>query len=343
MSTSKLATQLIDCYAIKKAGLPLEPFQYETPELGPWDIEVEISHCGICHSDLHLIKNEWGITHYPLVPGHEIIGTIKRKGTLVSEHEIGERVGIGWQRSSCTHCEWCHQGEENLCPQSEATCVGHFGGFAKSIVTDSRLAFSIPENLASEHAAPLLCGGATVFSPLLHQGVNATWRIGVIGIGGLGSLAIQFASAFGCEVFAFSSSPEKEDEAKKLGAHHFISSTDSKELSKSSKKIDLLLCTSSGQMNWNGYLETLRPKGKLCLLGAPTGGHIDLSFFTLIDGRRSLIGSNIGSGPAIREMLRFAAFHGIAPQIELFRMNEVNHALDKLAKNQVRYRAVLKN
>ncbi len=326
-------------YVIKAPGAPLEPYLYDSPSVGPWDIEVEISHCGICHSDLHLIQNDWGNAEYPLVPGHEIIGIVKQKGNLVTELEIGQRVGIGWQRSSCGHCEWCHEGKENLCFAQEATCVGHFGGFAKSIVTDSRLAFPIPDALSSENAAPLLCGGATVFSPLLEHKVNGTTRVGVIGIGGLGHLALQFARAFGCEVFAFSSSPEKEAEAKAFGAHHFITTEDSAPHS----SIDLLLSTTSVQKEWQKYIEMLRPKGKLCMLGAPKGGTVDVPIFNLILGRKTICGSNIGSAPEIRTMLRFAAQHGIVAKTEVFPMSEVNTALKKLASNQIHYRAVLKN
>ena len=341
MSTSKVATKVIEGYAVQQAGGKLEPFQYEAPQVGPWDVEIEISHCGICHSDLHLILNDWGISQYPLVPGHEIIGTVREKGNLVSELNVGDRVGVGWQRSSCNHCEWCHQGEENLCLKQEPTCVGHFGGFAKSIVTDSRLAFPIPEALASENAAPLLCGGATTFSPFLQHNITGLDRVGVIGVGGLGHLAIQFAHARGCEVTAFSSSPSKEAEAKKLGANHFISNAD--DLKQAANSIDFLICTSSSQMDWPAYLALLRPKGKLCLLGVPKDGVITLPIFGLIDGRKTVCGSNIGSAPAIREMLRFAAQHGIVAQTELFPMSEANVALEKLAKGEIHYRAVLKN
>lgn len=328
----------IKAFATNGAGQPLEPFLYNTPEVGVWDVEVEITHCGICHSDLHLMENDWKLTKYPLVPGHEIIGTVKQKGALVTELKVGDRVGIGWQRSSCQTCEWCHCGEENLCLKQEPTCVGHHGGFANAIVADSRFAFLIPDALASENAAPLLCGGATVFSPLIQHNVNGLTRVGVIGIGGLGHLAIQFASAFGCEVTAFSHSPEKEAEAKELGAHHFYTSPkDAK------NSVDLLICTSSASMDWEGYLECLRPKGKLCLIGAPKDGKVEAPIFSLIDGRKTICGSNIASVPVINEMLRFAAMHEIVAQTEVFPMSDVNLALEKLAKGEIHYRAVLKN
>ena len=336
-------TNPVKGYAAAKAGGKLESFTYVCPEIRPWDIELEISHCGLCHSDLHLINNDWTITNYPLVPGHEIIGLVKKKGALVKDLEIGQRVGVGWQRSSCNSCEWCHQGEENLCLKQEPTCVGHHGGFADKIITDSRLAFAIPQELASENAAPLLCGGATVFSPFVEHKIDATMHIGVIGIGGLGHLAIQFAHAFGCKVTAFSSSSQKQQEAKELGADHFISSTDEKSLRDAANTIDFLFSTSSAHMNWDAFLGVLRPKGKLCLMGAPKEEVVSAQIFNLITGRKTICGSNIASGPVIRKMLKFAARHNIVAKTEVFPMSEINTAIDKLSKNQIRYRAVLKN
>lgn len=331
----------IEGYIVKKSGAKLEPFSYAFPEIGPWDVEIEISHCGVCHSDLHLINNDWGNAVFPFIPGHEIVGTVKQKGAQVQELEIGQRVGVGWQKSSCGQCEWCHQGEENLCLKQEATCVGHHGGYASAIVTDSRFVFPIPEALASENAAPLLCGGITVFSPLLQHQVNGLTRVGVIGIGGLGHLALQFSKAFGAEVFAFSSSPKKEEEAKSYGANHFISSTDTKALKKLEHSIDLLLSTSSELMDWQAYLSVLRPKGKLCLIGAPKEGFVKIPIFNMIDGRKMISGTNIGSAPAMRQMLNFASRHDIVAKTELFAMSDVNTALKKLAANQIHYRAVL--
>ena len=214
----------IHAHAAMAPRQTLNPFQYEPAGLGPWDVEVAITHCGICHSDIHLIDNDWGISSYPLVPGHEIIGTVEDAGAEVKHLKKGQRVGVGWQRGSCLVCEQCLKGNENLCPENRATCVGNHGGFAERIRVDSRFAFPIPDALASENAAPLLCGGATVYSPLKNYGVVPSMRIGVIGIGGLGHLALQFANAFGCEVTAFSSTPDKEKEAGLFGAHRFIAS-----------------------------------------------------------------------------------------------------------------------
>lgn len=332
----------ISCYAAKGKKQSLERFEYTPEALGPLDVEVKITHCGICHSDIHLIDNDWGISSYPLVPGHEIVGNIVAVGSEVKKLRVGQRVGIGWQRSSCMRCEWCEQGEENLCARQEATCVGHFGGFAEKIRSDSRFVFPIPDALPSEQAAPLLCGGATVFSPLIQHKVNATMRVGVIGIGGLGHLALQFAHAFGCEVTAFSTSRDKEEEAKRLGAHHFISSTDKEALKQAVNTLDFILVTTMAPLDWEVYLNILRPKGTLCFLGA-IAGRIDLGAMSLISASKSICGSNIASVPVMKAMLRFAAQHGIKAQTELFPMDAVNTALDKLRKNRVHYRAVLKN
>jgi uncharacterized zinc-type alcohol dehydrogenase-like protein len=341
--SSVSTTQMIEGFAAKTQKARLEPFSFEPPPLGDFDVELRISHCGICHSDLHLINNDWKNSVYPLVPGHEIIGTITKKGKNVTGLELGQRAGVGWQRSSCGICEWCQKAEENLCFSQQATCLGHLGGFSKFLRIDYRFAFSIPDKISSEKAAPLLCAGATVFSPLLNFHVNATWRVGILGVGGLGHLAIQFARALGCEVWAFSSTSSKEEEAKGYGATHFISSKDTKDIQKAANSLDLLLYTASEMADFPLYVQTLRPKGILCLLGAPQNGSLNLPIFQLIEGSKVICGSNIGSPHRIRQMLACAARHGISPKIELFPMKDVNRALEKLSKNQVHYRAVLYN
>lgn len=220
----------IDCYAAQGAKAPLETFSYASPTLAPWDVEVKISHCGICHSDVHLVDNDWGISQYPLVPGHEIVGTVSAMGASVKHLKAGQRVGIGWQSSSCMTCEWCISGKEKLCSQMMGTCLGRHGGFAKAVVVDSRFAFVLPDRLESENAAPLLCGGITVFAPLIHFDIRPTMKVGVIGVGGLGHLALQFYKAWGCEVTAFSSTSGKEKEAKNFGAHRVLNSKDAEAL-----------------------------------------------------------------------------------------------------------------
>lgn len=332
----------IDCYAVKQPKSQLEPYHYNSSILGPHDIEVDITHCGICHSDIHLMDNDWGVTTYPAVPGHEIVGHIKAAGSAVRHLNVGDRVGIGWQRSSCMECEWCHKGEENLCYKQEATCVGHFGGYAEKIIADGRFAFKIPEKLASEHAAPLMCGGVTVFSPFIEHKITPLTKVGIVGIGGLGHLALKFARAWGCEVTAFSSKKDKEAELKELGAHHFVLSTDVDSLKRVKHSLDFLLMAGNVSMDWQNYLDILRPKGIFCCVGV-TPQPLEISAFSLIESRKNVCGSNIGSRSAIVEMLRFTERHGIQPQIELFSMRDANQAIAKVREGKVRYRAVLVN
>jgi len=332
----------IECYAAYDAGKPLEKFRYEPKLLGPWEIEVEVTYCGICHSDIHLIDDDWGISSYPLVPGHEIIGTVTAKGKSVNVLKRSNRVGIGWQCGACMTCEYCLSGRENLCPKKKATCVDQYGGFAQSVRVDSRFAFRLPEELDSESAGPLLCGGITVYSPLRIYGVTAPMKVGVIGIGGLGHFALQFARAFGCEVTAFSSTPEKEKEALKLGAHRFIPSKDTHALRKAKNSLDFIISTVFVDLDWERYLTILKPGGKLCFVGAPENP-ILVPAHQLIVSQKSVCGSNTGSLHMIREMLDFSARHGITAQTEIMPMSDVNKAIQKVRDNKARYRIVLKN
>src|SRR5438477_10141571 len=217
---------------VHAAGAQLLAYKYDPGALGAGEVEIKISHCGICHSDVHLIDNDWGFSKYPFIPGHEIVGTVVAMGADVRNHAIGQRVGVGWQADSCGICEWCRQGDEHLCAKSQPTCVGRNGGFADKVRVNSKFAIPVPEALESENAAPLMCGGITVYSPLRNHGVRPSSRVGVIGIGGLGHLGIQFAKAFGAEVTAFSTSKDKEEEARKLGAHNFVNTRDTGALKK---------------------------------------------------------------------------------------------------------------
>jgi len=329
-------------YAAKKPNGPLEPFQYDPKPLESHEVEVKISHCGICHSDIHLIDNDWGITDFPFVPGHEIVGTVTALGTEVQGLDKGQRVGIGWQRSACLKCEYCLRGFENLCSQLKDTCVGNHGGFAEAIRIDHRFAFPLPDGLESEYAAPLLCAGVTVYSPLVYYKVRPSMKVGVIGIGGLGHLALQFASKMGCEVTAFSSTPEKESEARGLGAHHFVYDNDSQTMEKVASTQDFILSTVNADLNWESYVDALRPGGRLCFVGVPKEA-ISIPVFSLIVGRNSICGSPIGSRTDIREMLDFAVLNDIKPCTETIPMSKVNEGIDRLRNNQVRYRVVLEN
>jgi len=332
-------TSTIHAYAAREACGVLASFDCEAGTLGPHEVEIDITHCGICHSDLHLIDNDWLTSKYPLVPGHEVIGTVARQGTQVTHLDLGVRVGVGWQCGSCLRCEWCERGDENLCANIVETCVGRHGGFADRIIVDGRFAFAIPDALSSDVAAPLLCGGITVYSPLREYARPAS-RVGVIGIGGLGHLAIRFARAFGCEVTAFSSTAGKEAEARAHGAHHFVSSVDDAALKAQRESLDLIISTVNIPLSWKRYVSALRPHGVLSFVGAlaePVSIHTGM----LMARSRSVTSSPIGGRGAMREMLDFAARHDVAAQVETLPMSDVNTALDRLRRNDVRYRFVL--
>ncbi|MGA8090102.1 MAG: NAD(P)-dependent alcohol dehydrogenase [Terracidiphilus sp.] len=333
---------LIQGLAAHAAGAELLPFRYDPGDLGLQEVEIGITHCGICHSDLHLISNDWGISQYPFIPGHEIIGTITDAGSHVKSLKVGQRVGLGWQSNSCGECEWCSRGLENLCPSMEATCVHRNGGYANNVRANARFVMRIPDELSSEHAAPLLCGGITVYSPLRDHGVNPSSRVGIVGIGGLGHIAIQFARVFGAEVTAFSTSTGKEEEARALGAHHFVHSRESKSMKEVAGSLDFILNTANADQDWNVYIQALRPTGTLCFVGVPPSP-VSLQAFPLISGIRAVTGSPIGSPQKMREMLDVAARHGVKATTETFVMARANEAIEKVKKNKVRYRAVLAN
>jgi uncharacterized zinc-type alcohol dehydrogenase-like protein len=328
--------------AAHAAGAQLLPYKYDAGELGENEVEIKISHCGICLSDVHLINNDWGMSKYPFIPGHEIVGTVTAVGGAVRDRQVGERVGVGWQADSCGICEYCRQGDEHLCAQSQPTCVGRNGGYADAIRVNSRFAIPVPEQLESENVAPLLCAGITVYTPLRNHGVRPSSRVGVIGIGGLGHLGLQFARAFGAEVTAFSTSKDKEEEAKSMGAHHFVNTRDTATLKKMTGEFDLLLSTVSADQDWQAYINALRPKGTLCVVGVPPSP-LQIQAFSLIGGQKNLSGSPIGSPRDLHEMLDVAARHSVKAITERFPMAKANDAVDKVKKNQVRYRAVLAN
>jgi uncharacterized zinc-type alcohol dehydrogenase-like protein len=328
--------------AAHAAGAQLLAYKYEPGEINANEVEVKISHCGVCHSDVHLIDNDWGISKYPFIPGHEIVGSVVAVGSEVKDRKVGERVGIGWQSDSCGICEWCRQGDEHLCAKAQPTCIGRNGGYADRIRVNSRFAIPVPKVLESENVAPLLCAGITVYSPLRNHDIRPSSRVGVIGIGGLGHIGLQFAKAFGAEVTAFSTSKDKEAEAKSLGAHHFVNTRDTGALKKVAGSFDFLLSTVSADQDWQGYVNALRPKGTLCVVGVPPSA-IALQAFPLIAGQRAVAGSPTGSPRDLHEMLDVAARHGVKAITEKFAMAKANDAVAKVKKNQVRYRAVLAN
>lgn len=331
---------MIHAYAAFEPGGELQPFDYDPGPLGAGDVEIEVEHCGICHSDVSMLDNAWGISSYPLVPGHEVVGRIGSIGAGVTGLEPGQRVGLGWHAGYCMHCDPCMSGDHNLCGQAQGTIVGHHGGFADKVRAAAASVLPLPEGIDAATAGPLFCGGITVFNPLVQYDVPPTARVAVIGIGGLGHLALKFLNAWGCEVTAFTASESKREEALRLGAHHTLDSHDAKALESAANRFDLILSTVNVKLNWNAYVGTLKPKGRLHFVGA-TLEPIDLAVFPLIGGQRDVSGSPVGSPATIRQMLEFAVRHGIAPVTEHFPLDRVNEAIAHLKSGNARYRVVL--
>lgn len=333
---------MIKAYAAMQPGGELQPFEYDPGPLGDQDVEIDVEYCGICHSDLSMLDNEWGISHYPLVPGHEVTGKIAAMGAQVRHFMVGDRVGLGWHAGYCGHCNTCLDGDHNLCSGAVDTIVGRHGGFADKVRAQATSVVHLPDQLDASTSGPLFCGGITVYNPLRQFDIKPTAKVGVIGIGGLGHMALQFVNAWGCEVTAFTSSDSKREQALSLGAHNTINSRDAKALEQAAGRFDLLLSTVNVALDWNAYLATLKPKGRLHLLGAVLEP-LDISVFALLSGQRSVSSSPVGSPATIAQMLEFAGRHHIHPQVEEFAMADVNAAIEHLRNGQPRYRIVLKN
>jgi alcohol/geraniol dehydrogenase (NADP+) len=329
-------------YAAARPGGQLEQIEYDLGALGDHQVEIKVEYCGICHSDIHMIDNAWGMSQYPLVPGHEIIGTIEAKGVHTEGLSIGQRVGVGWNNGSCMSCEWCLTGNHNLCNSAIPTVLGRYGGFSERVRALAAWAIPIPDKLGPEAAGPLLCGGVTVFNPIIQFDVKPTDRVGVIGIGGLGHLALQFLDAWGCEVTAFSSNPAKEKEAKEFGADHFVNCNENCDLAKMSNSLDFIISTVDVPLDWNSFINILRPKGRLHHVGALLQP-MAVSAFPGLIAQKSISASPVGSPPVLSKMLEFAARHNILPATETFKFNDVNEAIEKLRNGKVRYRVVLEN
>lgn len=329
-------------YAALAEKQALVPYEFDAGDLQPHQVEVKVEYCGLCHSDISMINNEWGVSQYPLVAGHEVIGTIIRLGSEAKGLKIGQRVGIGWTAESCQACDYCIGGQQVLCTgEHKATIVGHAGGFADKIRAGWQWAIPLPDDLDPESAGPLLCGGITVFDPLLKHQIQARHHVGVIGIGGLGHMAIKLLKAWGCEITAFTSNLDKSDELKAMGADHIVNSRDADALKAQYGKFDLILSTVNVTLDWKRYLNALAPNGTIHLLGIPLEP-IATPATALISGAKSITGSPTGSPEALRTLLKFAARKNIAPQIELYPMSQVNDAIERLESGNVRYRVVLK-
>lgn len=331
---------MIKAYAVFEAGGELKPYEYEPGALGADHVEINVEHCGICHSDLSMIDNEWGLSSYPLVPGHEVVGTINAVGSAVKHLKVGQRVGLGWHSGYCMTCGTCMEGDHNLCSQAESTIIGRHGGFADKVRAQAASVVPLPDGLEPASAGPLFCGGITVFNPLVQFNLSPTARVGVIGIGGLGHMALQFLNAWGCEVTAFTSSESKRTEALELGAHHTLDSRDNAALAKAAGTFDLILSTVNVTLNWDAYLGTLKPKGRLHVVGAALEP-LKVPAFSLIMAQRSVSGSPTGSPATLAKMLDFAARHGVEPITEHFDFKDINQAIAHVRSGEARYRVVL--
>ncbi|OTG80222.1 alcohol dehydrogenase [Acinetobacter sp. ANC 5054] len=337
-----MSDNLIRAYAAMNAGESLVPYQFDAGDLQAHQVEVKVEYCGLCHSDISIIENDWKSSVYPAVPGHEIIGTITQLGSEAKGLKVGQRVGIGWTAESCQHCDPCIDGRQVQCTGTKtATIVGHAGGFAEKVRAGWQWVIPLPEDLDPSSAGPLLCGGITVFDPILQHQIQAIHHVAVIGIGGLGHMAIKLLKAWGCEITAFTSSLDKTEELKAMGADHVVSSRDTTALKAQRGKFNLILSTVNVTLDWPAYLSTLAPNGCVHMLGLALEP-MQIPAGMLISGAKSVTGSSTGSPAALRQLLKFAARQNIAPQIELFPMSQVNEAIERLHSGQVRYRVVLK-
>jgi alcohol dehydrogenase (NADP+) len=335
-------------YAAASATSPLAPTTINRRDPSETDVQIEIVFSGICHSDLHMVRNEWSAampTTYPLVPGHEIVGRVTAVGSKVAKFKAGDVVGVGCLVDSDGTCENCKAGFEQFCmnatftygaPDKHLGGTTH-GGYSESIVVDERFVLKIPANLDLAGAAPLLCAGITTYSPLRHAGVKPGMKVGIVGLGGLGHMGVKFAKAFGAHVVVFTTSPKKKDDALRLGASEVIVSTNPDEMTAHAGTFDFILDTVSAEHDLNVYLGLLKVQGRMTLVGAPSTPSA-LSAFSLIMGNRSLSGSNIGGIPETQEMLDFCGKHNITADVEVIPIQQVNEAYERLLKSDVKYR-----
>lgn len=333
---------MIRVYAAKERAGKFEQISFDPGPLGDDEVELKVEACGLCHSDLSLLDEEWGETQFPLVPGHEVVGTVSAVGRSVTHLKSGDRVGAGWMARSCLTCHNCMSGDHNLCPDSQGIALGRHGGFADAVRLQAAWAVKLPEGLDARSAGPLFCGGITVFSPILEFGVKPTDKVGVIGIGGLGHLAVQFLKAWGCEVTAFTSTGSKAEEARALGAHRVVDSRSKDALKAEAGRHDFILSTVAVPLDWNRYIAALAPKGRLHTVGV-VSEPIAVPAFGLIGGQKSVSGSPVGSPAVMAKMLEFCARHSIAPYVEYMPMSQIDDAFQRLREGKPRYRIVLEN
>lgn len=332
----------IKAYAASEPKGKLAPFSYELGELQDEQVDIKVAYCGVCHSDLSMINNDWGMTQYPIVPGHEIVGEVVASGNAVKNIKIGDKVGLGWFSASCMSCDQCMDGSHHLCSKAEGTIIGRHGGFSDYVRGHWSWAIPLPDAIDMSKAGPLLCGGITVFNPIILANVKPTDTVGVIGIGGLGHIAIKFLKHWGCKVIAFSSNPDKKEQILEMGASQVINSKSTKEIESIAGKLNFILNTTNVSLNWDSYLKTLSPKGKLHTVGAVLEP-MNIPAFSLISGEKSVSGSPLGSPALTKIMLDFCVRHNIYPIVEEFPFDKINEAISHLEEGKARFRVVLKN
>lgn len=339
----------VKSYAAKSADKPLEPYQLDRREPGDHDIEIKILYCGVCHSDIHTARNEWGGTMYPVVPGHEIVGKVTRTGSKVSKFKVGDTVGVGCFVDSCGHCRNCAEDNEQYCENGHSQTYNSFlqdkktityGGYSSHIVVTEKFVLSVSDKLPLEKVAPLLCAGITTYSPLKHWNVKKGDKLAVVGLGGLGHMAVKIAASMGAEVTVLSRSKSKEKDARELGAHHFELTTDKDNMKRLGSSFDFIIDTVSAEHDYNEYLALLRTNGVMVLLGVPPTPS-DVAAFYLIGGRRSLVGSLVGGIKATQEMLDYCAEHNITSDVEMINIDQINEAYERTLAGDVHYRFVI--
>lgn len=336
-------------YAAQSAKAPLTPYSFNRREVGEHDVLIDIHYCGICHSDIHLVRGEWGGSIFPMVPGHEIIGLVSQTGSAVTQFKIGDRVGVGCFVDSCRQCDNCHEGSEQFCDKGMTLTYNSTepngknttkGGYSTKIVVDENYVLKIPSNLPLDAAAPLLCAGITLYSPLKHWQTGPGKRVGILGLGGLGHMGVKLAHAMGAEVSVLSHSLNKEADGIRMGADHFFATSNPKTFEQLTNYFDLIICTVSAKIDWNEYLKLLKRDGTMVVVGIPEEPAL-INSFSLIERRRNLAGSLIGGIKETQEMLDFCGKHHIVSEIELIPMHQVNEAYERVLKSDVRYRFVI--
>lgn len=336
-------------YAAPNAKAPLAPFNFSRRTVGKKDVRIEILYCGVCHSDIHQVRDEWGGSIYPMVPGHEIVGRISQVGDAVKNFTVGDLAGVGCFVDSCRTCPSCRAGNEQYCEQGMAGTYNSYemdkktptyGGYSNCIVVDESYVLHVSERLPLQAVAPLLCAGITTYSPLRHWKVGAGQKVGIVGLGGLGHMAVKFAASFGAEVTVLSSSASKEADAKRLGAHHFVNTSDEKATSRVRNQFDFILDTVSANHDLNRYLGMLKVDSTMVLVGAPPEA-VPVEAFSLIPKRKTLAGSMIGGIRETQEMLDYCASNNIVSDIELINIKDIEQAYVRMIRGDVRYRFVI--